>query len=87
MDTETVTFLRQLAAARAREAPARLRPAACRASIHRWTGMLAAQRAYAMSLLELPLAGVEHGDGDPPPWGDLLADARGVEPIPDSRLR
>ena len=53
MDTETVTFLRQLAAARARKAPARLRPAACWASIHRWTGMLAvaAQRAYVQLII------------------------------------
>ena len=59
MDTETVTFLRQLAAARAREAPARMRLAARRASIHRWTGMLvvAAQRAYAMSLLRVAAGG------------------------------
>ena len=46
---EAVAFLRQLARARARESPARLRPAVQRASLHRWTGMLAvaAQRALA----------------------------------------
>ena len=37
---EAVDFLRQLARARARESPARLRPAVQRASLHRWTGML-----------------------------------------------
>ena len=46
---EAVAFLRQLARARARESPALLRPAVQRASLHRWTGMLAVVHA--------PLAG------------------------------
>ena len=48
---EAAAFLRQLAKARARESPARLRPAVQRASLHRWTGMLAvaAQRVLAHS--------------------------------------
>lgn len=85
---EAVAFLRQLARARARESPARLRPAVQRASLHRWTGMLAvaAQRALAYSLLELPLAAADECDGTEPPLGDLLADARDTEPVPASRL-
>ncbi|OLQ06334.1 hypothetical protein AK812_SmicGene10351 [Symbiodinium microadriaticum] len=85
---EAVAFLRQLAKARARESPARLRPAVQRASVHRWTGMLAvaAQRALAYSLLELPLAAADECDGTEPPLGDLLADARDTEPVPASRL-
>ena len=80
---EAVAFLRQLARARARESPARLRPAVQRASLHRWTGMLAvaAQRALAYSLLELPLAAADECDDMEPPLGDLLA-----EPVPASRL-
>ncbi|OLP82561.1 hypothetical protein AK812_SmicGene36766 [Symbiodinium microadriaticum] len=79
---EAVAFLRQLARARARESPARLRPAVQRASVHRWTGMLAvaAQRALAYSLLELPLAAADECDGTEPSLGDLLADARDTEP-------
>ena len=85
---EAVAFLRRLAKARARESPARLRPAVQRASLHRWMGMLAvaAQRALAYSLLELPLAGADECDGTEPPLGDLLADARGAEAVPASRL-
>ncbi|OLQ06448.1 hypothetical protein AK812_SmicGene10260 [Symbiodinium microadriaticum] len=83
---EAVAFLRQLARARARESPARLRPAVQRASLHRWTGMLAvaAQRALAYSLLELPLAAADECDGTEPPLGDLLADARDTEPASDA---
>ena len=69
---EAAAFLRQLAKARARESPARLRPAVERALLHRWTGMrAAAQRALAHSLLELPLAGADECDGAEPPLGDL----------------
>ena len=47
--------------AKARGVPARLRAAARQANIHWWTGMLAvaAQRAFALLLLELPLANVQ----------------------------
>ena len=85
---EAVACLRQLARARARESSARLRPAVQRASLHRWTGMVAvaAQRALAYSLLELPLAAADECDGTEPPLGDLLADARDTEPVPASRL-
>ena len=54
----------------------------------RWTGMLAvaAQRAVAYSLLELPLAAADECDGTQPPLGDLFVDARDTEPVPASRL-
>ena len=78
----------QLARARARGSPARLRPAVQPASLHRWTGMLAvaAQCALAYSLLELPFAAADECDGTEPLLGDLLADARDTEPVPASRL-
>ena len=49
---------------------------------------VAAQRALAYSLLELPLAAADECDGTEPepPLGDLLADARDTEPVPASRL-
>ena len=76
--------------ARAREVPARLQSAARQASLHRWTGMLAiaAQRAFAHSLLELPPASVDANasSGTEPPLGDLLAEARGIQCVPNSRL-
>ena len=85
---EAIGFLRGLAKAKAREAPAQLRAAAQRAHFHRWTGLIAvaAQRALACSLLELPIAGADECDGDEPPLGDLLADARGTESVLPSRL-
>ena len=55
---EAATFLRLLARQRAAAVPAHLRPAAQAAWVARWAALLAvaAQRAYATSLLELPLA-------------------------------
>ena len=47
---------------------------------------VAAQRALAHSLLELPLAGGDECDGAEPLLGDLLADARDAEAVPVSRL-
>ena len=87
IDAEAVGFMRRLAALRERGAPARLRKAALQASIHRWTGMLAvaAQRAYALSLLELPLDAADvrrHGTA----LAEVLADARAAEPAAPSRL-
>ncbi|CAE7367317.1 unnamed protein product [Symbiodinium sp. KB8] len=46
---------------------------------------VAAQRALACSLLELPLAAADECDGTEPPLGDLLADARDTEPVHASR--
>ena len=42
---------------------------------------VAAQRAFAMSLLELPLAMADECDGAEPPLAEALADARAIEPI------
>ena len=69
--------MRLLARARARTEPEYLRAAATSAWHHRWTGVLAvaAQRAFAASLLELPLAHL-CVDGDPPPRGELLGGPR-----------
>ena len=56
---EAATWLRLLAGQRALEVPAPLRAAARAAWVARWSGLLAvaAQRAIAASLLELPLTG------------------------------
>ena len=85
---ETLGFVRQRANAKARGVPARLRAAARQASIHRLRGMLAvaAQRAFAMLLLELPLAMADACDGAQPPLAELLADASAIQPIAPSRL-
>ena len=85
---EALGFVRQLANAKARGVPARLRAAAQQANIHGWRGMLAvaAQRAFAMSLLELPPATADECDGAEPPLAEVLADARAIEPIVPSRL-
>ena len=47
---------------------------------------IAAQRAFAHSLLELPPASVDASSGTEPPLGELLADARGIRYVPNSRL-
>ena len=79
---EMADFLRRVAASKARTAPPWHRAAARQAAGHRWTGMLAvaAQRALALSLLELPLDRADECDGVEPPLADLLADARHVYP-------
>ena len=76
---EAAAFPRKLAVARAREMAARLRTATRQASLHLWMGMpaIAAQRALAHSLPELPLAGVDACSAEPP-LGQLLAEARGT---------
>ena len=85
---EAATLLRLLAAARAREAPEAVRQAAHTAWLVRWSALLAvaAQRAFAASLLELPLAGECDVGGTPPALDELLADARWHVPVPASRL-
>ena len=85
---EAVDFVRLLAKAKARTVPQLLRSAAQAAFIHRWTGILAvaAQRALAATLLELPVDDAEGVDGEQPVLEDVLGDARLVEaPVP-SRL-
>ena len=85
---EAATFLRLLARQRAAAVPAHLRPAAQAAWVARWAALLAvaAQRAYATSLLELPLAGEVNGDEAVPDLPELLADARGELPVLAGRL-
>ena len=58
------------------------------AADHRWAGMLAvaAQRALAWSILELPLDMADECDGTEPPLADVLADARHTLHVPASRL-
>ena len=75
--TEAVQLLRLLASHRADSVPAHLRPAAITSWVARWSGLLAvaAQRAYAATLLELPPA-AELGEGPMPDLHEVLADAR-----------
>ena len=84
---ETQRLLRHLAHQRAQEAPAWLRGAASAGWQLRWSAIaaVAAQRALATSLLELPT----HGDtlgGHAPDLPDLLADIRYEVPAAPSRL-
>ncbi|CAK0791767.1 unnamed protein product, partial [Prorocentrum cordatum] len=60
---------------KARSAPELLRASVKAAWIHRWTGRtsVAAQRAFAASLVHLPLDGLAC-DGDEPRLQDVLAD-------------
>ena len=85
---ELADFLRRMAASKARAAPPRLRAAARQATSHRWAGMLAvaAQRALAWSILELPLDMADECDGTEPPLADVLAGARHTFHVPASRL-
>ena len=85
---EAATFLRLLARHRAATVPAHLRPAARAAWISRWTALLAvaAQRSFASSLLELPLAGEANGDDSEPELHELLADGRWERIVAASRL-
>ena len=81
---EALQFVRLLADCKARSAPELLRASVKAAWIQRWTGLasVAAQRAFAASLLHLPLDGLAC-DGDEPWLQDVLADARHTEaPIP-----
>ena len=86
--TEAATFPRLLARHRAAAMPAWLRPAAQSAWVSRWAALLAvaAQRAYASSLLELPLAGEGNGECPAPAPHELLADNRWEHPVLASRL-
>ena len=80
-------LLRQLARQRAQEAPAWLRRAASAGWQLRWSAIaaVAAQRALATSLLELPTHGGTLG-GHAPDLPDLLADTRYEVPAALSRL-
>ena len=86
-DKGALKFLRQLARARARAAPAWLRHSTAQAYAYRWSALLAVavQRAFAASLLHLPLEG-ELQDGEAPACSDLLADARFLSAQEVSRM-
>ena len=75
---EAMRLVRLLARARARASPNILRRSAQLAWQRRWTAMMAfaAQRAFAMTLLHLPLGSAGCLDGATPPLADVLADAR-----------
>ena len=85
---EALDFVRRLARAKARSQPEWLRASAAQAYAHRWSGMLAvaAQRAFAASLLELPLANENCWDGEAPACHDVVAGARWSFPVHESRL-
>ena len=84
---EAATWLRLLAGHRALEVPLPLRAAARAAWVARCSGLLAlaAQRAIAASLLELPLAGECNLAGDAPELHEVLADVRWQLPVLGSR--
>ena len=86
--TEAASFLRLLAQHRAASVAAPLRAAARAGWVQRWSGMLAvaAMRAYAASLLELPPAGEACVAGEAPELHEILADVRGSLPPTSSRL-
>ena len=74
---EAARFVRLLARCRARSVPPSSRPAAISAFAQRWSALLAsaAARAFAASLLSLPLAGTGNIDGELPALSELLADS------------
>ena len=86
---EALQFVQMLAKAKARAAPALIRASVRAAYLHRWTGILAvaAQRAFAATLLELPVDDAEGVDGEPPPLEDVLGDARLLDAPAPSRVR
>ena len=85
---EAAAFLRMLARARAASAPPALLPAAQSAWVQRWSGIIsvAAQRALASSLLELPSEAHDSAAGTEPALHELLADARWHEGPAASRM-
>ena len=86
--TQALDLVRQLAWARARSQPDHLKAASAHAFMYRWSALLAvaAQRAFAASLLELPQQNTDLEEGVCPEFSDFLADARHeVAPLP-SRL-
>ena len=75
-DRQAVALLRRLARARGRDRVPWARAAAIAALTRRWTALaaLAALRAYAQSLLELPIRPCDASDGAELPLGELLAE-------------
>ncbi len=85
---EALDFVRRLARSRARTLPAWLRASGAQAYAYRWSALaaVAAQRALAASLLQLPLSGEVNMDGEAPATHDVVADARSSFPVFDSRM-
>ena len=85
--SEAASFLRHLARHRAASLPPPLRAAACAGWVQRWSGILAvaAMRAFAASLLELPPGGDDCEAGVVPDLHEVLA-AGGSGPLLASRL-
>ena len=78
------TFVRLLARSRARSIPAGIRTAARQAFAQRWGELLSisAQRALAISLLELPAESVPSIDGSLPDISEILEEGRaGLAPV------
>ena len=78
-------FIHLLARAKSRSSPSLLRRSAQLAFQRRWAATLAfaAQRAYALSLLELPMSAAGCLDGNLPFMADVLADDRwSTAPVP-----
>ena len=84
---EAANWLRLLAGQRASDVQAAMRAAARAAWVARWSGLLAvaAQRAVAAALLELPLAGECNVAGEAPELHEVLADVRWQLPTIGSR--
>ena len=70
---DAVAFLRMLARYKAQSVPRLLRKSTALLFFNRWSGLLACavQRAYAASLLGIPLAGAANVNGAPVPVADL----------------
>ena len=85
--SEPATFLRLLARARAARAHAAVRSALRAAYVSRWSSIIAvaAQRALASSLLELPLDTVASAAGEPAVH-EVLQDERWLYALASSRL-
>ena len=86
-DAGALRFLRKLAHGRARSVPEWLRASTAHAHLYRWSAMLAvaAQKAYAATLLRLPLES-EIVNGEAPAGSDVLADSRFAAPLEPSRM-
>ena len=86
---EAFDFIMQLARAKARSVPVPLQIAATLSWFRRWQNLLAcaAQRALALSLLELPPSQGHNADGHEPFLADVLADSRFMEAPVCSRLQ
>ena len=67
--------------------PEWLRASTAHAHLYRWSAMLAvaAQKAYAATLLRLPLVG-EVVNGEVPAGSDVLADRRFAAPLEPTRM-